>query len=177
MAAVLHILIIASILKHEIGNSWMKERVWLVIVSSNSGYSAEKLIINKDQGACITLWFWSCSCSLEMFACLRMAGSGSYLEYKVSRLWIEETRQVWAYMRSALDFTRRFHRSPAAGEKNHLPKGAGVKRGIQISAGACIRSYKYHKRVCKMATPKGPEESQAETSEGSVLPVKNCKVK
>jgi len=57
MDAVLHVLIIASILKCKIANSWMKERVWLVIVSPNSSLSAEKLIINKDQGACITLWF------------------------------------------------------------------------------------------------------------------------
>jgi len=31
-----------------------------------------------------------------------------------------------------LDFMRRFHRSPATGKK-HLPKGAGVKIGFQIS--------------------------------------------
>lgn len=84
MDATLHILMIAGIWKDKIVNSSM--RVWLLIVSLNSNHSAEKLIINKDQGTCITLWFWSYSWSLEIFACLRMSGSGSYLEYKVFKI-------------------------------------------------------------------------------------------
>lgn len=100
----------------------------------NSSHSAQQLIINQNQGACITSWVWSYSCSLEVFACLRMAGAGSSnIKYEQ----VKDARQDWVYMCLMLDSID----PPATGKTP--AKRAWSEDWIQINTGAHICWYKY----------------------------------